>query len=72
VAALLRPEWRPIALTGIKAVHTGIFASVAGAILAVVWDGLRQRRRPRTLVAGTVVIGESAVYASNNQVCPLT
>ena len=36
------------------------------------WDGLRQRPGTRTLVAGGVVLAESAIYASNNQVCPLT
>jgi hypothetical protein len=63
---------RPAALSLIRAAHTLIFASVAAAIAVVVWDGLRARPAGRTLLAGVVVIGESAVYASNNQVCPLT
>jgi hypothetical protein len=63
---------RPAALSLIRAAHTLIFASVAAAIAVVVWDGLRARPSGRTLAAGVLVLGESAVYASNNQVCPLT
>jgi hypothetical protein len=63
---------RSMALSLIRAAHTLIFASVAAAIALVVWDGLRARPSGRTLAAGVVVLGESAVYASNNQVCPLT
>lgn len=63
---------QPLALMVIKAVHTAVFFSVAGAIVMVVWDGLRQRPRRLTAAAvGTAVI-ESAVFASNNLVCPLT
>lgn len=35
------------------------------------WDGLRQRPARRTVLAGAIVLSESAIYASNNQVCPL-
>jgi hypothetical protein len=72
LAALIPPGWRATALTGIKAIHTAIFASVGALLLLIVWDGLRQRPGPRTLVAGGVVLAESVIYASNNQVCPLT
>jgi len=72
LAGIVRPAWRPSALTTIKAIHTVIFATIGGAILLVVWDGLLQSPRRRTLVAGGVVFVESAIYASNNQVCPLT
>ena len=63
---------RPVALAGIKAIHTVIFVSVAGAIGLLVWDGLRQRPGRRGAAALTVALGETAVYLSNNQVCPLT
>jgi len=72
LATLIRPRWRPAALASIRAIHTVIFASVGAAILLVVWDGLRQRPANRTLVAGAVVLAESAIFVSNNQVCPLT
>jgi hypothetical protein len=72
LAAVVRPEWRASALNGIKAIHTAIFATVGGAILLVVWDGVLQLPRRRTVVAGCLVVVESAIYASNNQVCPLT
>lgn len=57
LAALIRPGWRPAALAGIKAIHTAIFASGPAR---------------RTLVAGGVVLGKTAIYVSNKQVCPLT
>jgi hypothetical protein len=63
---------RPAVLALIKAIHTAIFAAVAAQIAVVVWDGIRQRPGRRTAVALAVALGESAVYASNNQVCPLT
>ena len=59
-------------LTGIKAVHTLIFASVGASILLFLIDGLRGRSGRRAAVTLTVALGESAVYLSNNQVCPLT
>ena len=63
---------RPAVLAAVKAIHTAIFAAVAVQIGVVVWDGLRQRPGLRTAAALAIVLGESAVYASNNQVCPLT
>ena len=63
---------RSIVLAIIKSIHTAIFVGVAVQIAVVVWDGIRQRPGRRTAVALAVALGESAVYASNNQVCPLT
>lgn len=63
---------RPALLAGIRAIHTAVFFGVAGQIAVVVWDGLRQQPGRRTAYALAIALGESAVYASNNQVCPLT
>jgi hypothetical protein len=60
------------ALLAIKALHTAIFASIAGATLVALWDGLRGRPGRRTAIAGGMVIAETALYVSNNHVCPLT
>jgi hypothetical protein len=60
------------ALTAIKGIHTAIFLSIAGAVVLTLWDGLRGRPGRRTAIAGGVVLGESALYVSNNQICPLT
>jgi hypothetical protein len=65
-------ERRRQALSTIKAIHTAIFFSISGAVLLTVWDGLRGRPRRRTALAGGVVLAESVLFASNNQVCPLT
>ena len=72
LAGAIPEESRPAALTAIKGIHTVIFASVGGAIGLFVWDGLRQRRGRRAAVALGIALAESAVYVSNNQVCPLT
>ena len=69
---VIPPGARPAALATIKAVHTVIFASVAAAILLFAWDGLRERPGRRGAAALAVALGETAVYLSNNQVCPLT
>jgi hypothetical protein len=63
---------RSAALSLVKALHTIIFASVGGAIGLFVWDGLQRRPGRRAAVALGIVLAESAVYVSNNQVCPLT
>jgi hypothetical protein len=68
----LPARWRDATLWWIKAIHTLLFASIGGAILLFVWDGFRGRPRRRTAYALGVALGETAVYVSNNQVCPLT
>jgi glutathione S-transferase len=72
LAAFIPVGRRAAALDAIKALHTIIFASVGGAIGLFVWDGVRQRRGRRAAVALGIVLTESALYVSNNQVCPLT
>ncbi len=63
---------RPATLWSIRAIHTVLFASIGAAILLFVWDGLTGRPRRRTGAALGIALGETAVYLSNNQVCPLT
>jgi hypothetical protein len=63
---------RPAALVAIKGIHTAIFASVGAALVAFVAEGLHGRAGRRAVLALSVVLGETAVYVSNNQVCPLT
>ena len=72
LAAAVPARLRGPALVVVKALHTGIFATVAVLIALLVWDGAGGRPRGRTLVAGATVLLESAIYASNDQVCPLT
>jgi hypothetical protein len=72
LAAVVPPGWRGAALATVKAVHTAIFASVGAMIVLLLWDGISGRPGRRAIVAGTVVLAESAIYASNDQVCPLT
>jgi hypothetical protein len=72
IAARIPDRSRNGALAAIKAAHTAIFVSIAGLIAVFVWDGVRQQPRRRTAVALGVILAESAIYASNNQVCPLT
>ncbi len=63
---------RPATLWSIKAIHTVLFASIGAAIVLFVWDGLTGRPRRRSASALGIALGETAVYLSNNQVCPLT
>lgn len=63
---------RDEALIAIKALHTTIFASVGAAIVVFVWEGLRGRAGGRATAALGIALAETAVYLSNNQVCPLT
>jgi len=79
-AHLTRPvaRWIPAtrrsgALVAIKGIHTAIFFSLFAAVVLTLWDGVRGRPPGRrTAIAGGAVLAESALYASNNQVCPLT
>ena len=63
---------RAIVLALIKGFHSVAFFSIGGLILLFTWDGLRGRPSRRAKVAGMVAIAESAIYGSNNMVCPLT
>lgn len=72
VAAHIPIRARPAMLGAIKAAHTAIFLSVAGLILLIAWDGIQGRPRRRTALAAGVALAETAVFLSNNLVCPLT
>ncbi len=53
--------------------HTAAFVAISGAILAFTWEGMRGRRgRVANEQPKSIAIAETIVYASNNQVCPLT
>ena len=69
---LVRDAWRPRVLIAIKAIHTVIFAGVGVCIAVVVADGIRQQPGRRAAYALGIALAESAVYVSNNQVCPLS
>jgi hypothetical protein len=72
IARSVPTAWRPAVLGTIKGIHTLLFASIAGAIAWLLLDGIRQRPSRSGALALAVAIGETAVYVSNNQVCPLT
>ena len=72
LAARIPVRWRLGAVRAIKAIHTVIFVSMAGLIVLLAWDGLRGRPRRRTAIAAGLALTETAVFASNNLVCPLT
>jgi hypothetical protein len=64
--------WRPASLAAIKVAHTAVFFSVLSMIVLLTWDGLRGRPRRRTAIALGIAVTETAIFASNNQVCPLS
>lgn len=72
LARVIPAARRPVAVVAIKTVHTIAFVLIAAMIVLVAWDGLRGRATRRTVAATGVAFAESAVFASNNRVCPLT
>jgi hypothetical protein len=72
LARLVRDAWRPRVLIAIKSIHTAIFAGVGVCIALVVADGIRQQPGRRSAYALGIALGESAIYVSNNRVCPLS
>lgn len=72
LAARVPARWRRPVVVAIKTFHTAVFFSIAGLIALFAWDGVRGRPRRRAALAAAVGIAESAVYISNNQVCPLS
>jgi hypothetical protein len=63
---------RPVALVAVKAVHTGIFASLAWAVLYTFYSGITGRVSRKTGLAVTAVLGEAVIFAGNGFRCPLT
>ena len=72
VAAVIPASRRTFALRAIKVFHTAAFFTISGAILVFAWEGMRGRRGPVARAAASIAVAETVVYASNNQVCPLT
>jgi hypothetical protein len=69
----IRPRTtHPVALVAVKAMHTGIFASLAGAVLYTFYSGVTGRVSRKTKLAVAAVLGESVIYAANGYRCPLT
>ena len=64
-------QW-PAAIAAIKAFHSAAFLSIFALIVLFTLDGLRGRATRRTALAAVVALAETAVYVTNNQVCPLT
>jgi hypothetical protein len=62
----------PVAVAGLKTVHTIIFAGELSAILWLVASGLRGRRDRTVGIAAAAVAGEAAVFLANGGVCPIT
>ena len=72
LAAVIPASRRTLALRAIKAFHTAAFAVIGGAILVFTVEGMRGRRGRISRAAAAIAVAETLVYASNNQVCPLT
>jgi hypothetical protein len=72
IAARIPVRLRKPAFVAIRAVHKLAFLSISALIGLFAWDGIHRQPRRRTALAGTVAIAESAIYGSNNRVCPLT
>ena len=62
----------PVAVIGLKAIHTVIFAGELSAILWLVASGLVRRRDRTVAIATAAVVIEAAVFLGNGGVCPIT
>ena len=65
-------EPHPLAVAGVKTVHTAVFLVELASILWLVVSGLQGRRDRSVAVAGALVAIEAAVFVVNDGVCPLT
>jgi hypothetical protein len=72
LAAAIPARRRTLAVRAIKAFHSAAFVVISGAILVFTREGVRGRQGPAAKAAASIAIAETMVYASNNQVCPLT
>jgi hypothetical protein len=72
LARVVPNTWRPAVVAGIKGLHTALFVGIGAAIVLFVWDGFRGHPGRRSAIALGIVMGEGAIYVSNNQVCPFT
>ena len=61
-----------LALVVIKTVHTVVWLSVESCVVYLVYAGLRGRSDRRVAIAGSVVAGETLIFAANGFRCPLT
>ena len=65
-------DCRPAAIFAIKLVHSLAFGVIQTAIVYLLYKGLRRQTDRNAAVAGSIAIGESAIYAVNGFRCPLT
>ena len=65
-------EPHPLAVAGVKTVHTAVFLVELASILWLVVSGLLGRRDRSVAPAGALVAIEVAVFVANDGVCPLT
>jgi hypothetical protein len=63
---------RRLVIDAVKTFHSIAFFSIFGLILVFTWDGIRGRSTRRTATAAAIALAETAVFVTNNQVCPLT
>lgn len=59
-------------LAAVKSLHTLIWFLVEGAVVYLIFAGLRKRSGRGVTVAAIMVAGESAVFLANGASCPLT
>ena len=63
---------RVVLLTGVKVVHTAIWAAVESCVVYLVIAGWRGRTDRRAALAAGVVGAETAIFLGNGARCPLT
>ncbi len=71
-AAVVSERGHPVAVAGLKSIHTIVFAGELSAILWLLVSGLVGRRDRTVGMAAAVVAIEAAVFLGNDGVCPIT
>lgn len=66
------PQRTTTLITTVKSLHSLIFLSMAASILYTLYSGLTGRVSRLTIVSISAVMGESAVFLTNEGRCPLT
>lgn len=67
-----RTRDKKVALATIKTVHTLLWFSIESCVVYLLYSGFRKKSDRRAAIAGTVVVGESLIFAGNRFHCPLT
>jgi hypothetical protein len=68
----MSPAHEKVAVVGVKAAHTLIWASIEACVVYILAAGFARRTDRRVGIAAGVVAGETLIFAANGFRCPLS